>query len=216
MGVIPTRCLGTGGDTRGDIGAHRDVVPRLGAGDGAKPPRVRGGRGADGRAAGDVAASHPAVPGEAGVMSWLGLSAGRELAARPGPVPVEPGREGLGCHLLPGSKQLLFGRAGARRQFWCPAGRWQGSARGVLWVPREGEARVQRCRAAAGHGSKKSFAAMCRACSCLEGAPCPIPASAAALKFGKMGTFGARRRQQGRVIPARRGQGLRQLGTFVS
>lgn len=78
-----------------------------------------GGRGADGWAAGD-AASCPAMPAGAGavagVTSWLGLSAGWELAARPGPVPVEPVRERLGCHLLPGSKQLLFGRVGARRQ----------------------------------------------------------------------------------------------------
>lgn len=28
----------------------------------------------------------------------------------------ELGREGLICHLLPGSKQLLFGKAGARHQ----------------------------------------------------------------------------------------------------
>ena len=56
------------------------------------------------------------VGAAAGVTSWLGLSAGRELAAQPGPVPVEPVWEGLGCHLLPGSKQLLFGRAGAKLQ----------------------------------------------------------------------------------------------------
>lgn len=138
-----------------------------------------GGRGADGWAAGD-AASCPAMPGGAGavagVTSWLGLSAGRELAARPGPVPVEPVRERLGRHLLPGSKQLLFGRVGARRQhvaighgtgcvpsprttqgdgFCATLPSWEvaGTSSGVLWMPREGEAWMQRCCAVAGHGT---------------------------------------------------------------
>lgn len=54
------------------------------------------------------------VPGGTGVMNWPGLLAGRDLAALPGLLLGEPGRQGLSRHLLPGSKQLLFGKAGAR------------------------------------------------------------------------------------------------------
>lgn len=92
------------------------IVPCLGAGDGAELPRVPGAWGADGWAVGDVAAPCPAIPGRTGVMNWPGLSTGRDLAARLGLVPRELGREGLSCHLVPSSKQLLFGKAGARHQ----------------------------------------------------------------------------------------------------